>query len=67
MRLDWILLTMSEQEHIEQVAYDPDSTVVESRNIHQLMEEHGIDIFEALHRRTVEETDGEQLLTGLPG
>ena len=48
---------MAESEGLD-VAYEPDEAFVRSSNIHQFMRTHGIDSYEQLHRRSVEEVEG---------
>ncbi|MHB9288259.1 AMP-binding protein [Halobacteriales archaeon Cl-PHB] len=46
-------------EELDEVVYEPSEEVVEGSNVHRFMQEHGIEDFEELHRRSVEEIDGE--------
>jgi len=43
-------------EDIDEVRYEPTREVVESSNVYQFMQEHGIEDFDELHRRSVTET-----------
>ena len=45
-------------EEIDEVVYEPSDEVVQGSNVYQFMQKHGIDDFEELHRRTVEDVDG---------
>ncbi len=48
---------MSESKGLE-VAYEPDEAFVRSSNIHQFMQAHGIESYDELHRRSVEDVEG---------
>jgi len=45
-------------EEIDEVLYDPDEEFVEESNVYAFMQEHGIDDFEELHRRSTTDIEG---------
>ena len=45
-------------EEIDEVVYEPSEETVQGSNVYEFMQKHGIDDFEELHRRTVEDVDG---------
>ena len=47
-------------EDADRVVYEPTESFVEGSNVHRFMATHGIEDFEELHRRTVEEVPGEE-------
>ena len=48
---------MSQSDELE-VAYEPDEAFVRSSNIYQFMQAHGIESYDELHRRSVEDVEG---------
>ncbi len=53
-------MNMSESlEGVDEVVYEPDEEFVQESNVYQFMQEHGVESYEELHRRTVREVDGE--------
>ena len=45
-------------EEIDEVLHEPDREFVENSNVSEFMQEHGIDDFEELHRRSTTDIDG---------
>ncbi|MFB6310261.1 MAG: AMP-binding protein [Salinirussus sp.] len=50
---------MSSLEEIDDIVYEPTSEMVENSNVYDFMQRHGIESYDDLHRRTVEEIEGE--------
>jgi len=50
---------MSSLDEFDEVVYEPPADVVESSNVYQFMQQYGIEDYDELHRRSVEEIDGE--------
>jgi acetyl-CoA synthetase len=48
---------MSQSDELE-VAYEPDEAFVRSSNVYQFMQAHGIESYDELHRRSVEDVEG---------
>jgi acetyl-CoA synthetase len=45
-------------EEIDDVVYEPADDVIEGSNVYEFMQKHGIEDFEELHRRSVENVEG---------
>jgi len=45
-------------EEIDDVVYEPADDVIEGSNVYEFMQKHGIESFEELHRRSVENVEG---------